>query len=191
MYGSAGITAGTAMPMYGPPISPTDPEGVRQELERVLASPGFLRNERMCRFLRFLAERHLEGTTRKFHGGYTRPSFTRCLPAIAFLCSVGIAVRKKHRARPVLRPFPDSCILPDRSILPQISPRGRLVSDATGGNIYLGMTNGVHKFRVGTNGVAYADGGFQSSGADFAESFAVRGRRSQYQPGCTRDRPEH
>ncbi len=32
-----------------------------QQLERVLASPGFFRNERMSRFLRFLAERHLEG----------------------------------------------------------------------------------------------------------------------------------
>ncbi len=31
-------------------------------MERVLASPGFLRNERMRRFLRFLAERHLEGS---------------------------------------------------------------------------------------------------------------------------------
>ena len=44
------------------PIAPTDPEGVRRELERVLASPGFLRNVRMSRFLRFLAERHLEGS---------------------------------------------------------------------------------------------------------------------------------
>ena len=44
------------------PIAPTDPEGARQQLERVLASPGFLRNERMSRFLRFLAERHLEGS---------------------------------------------------------------------------------------------------------------------------------
>ena len=43
------------------PIAPTDPEGARRQLERVLASPGFLRNERMSRFLRFLAERHLEG----------------------------------------------------------------------------------------------------------------------------------
>ncbi|HUO29511.1 MAG TPA: hypothetical protein VMU80_09855 [Bryobacteraceae bacterium] len=60
---------------------------------------------------------------------------------------------------------------------------GGVVSDSTGGNIYLGMTNGVHKFRVDTNGVTYADGGFQSSGADFAESFAVRGRRSLYEPG--------
>jgi len=43
------------------PFAPTDPEGARPQLERVLASPGFLRNERMSRFLRFLCERHLEG----------------------------------------------------------------------------------------------------------------------------------
>jgi len=43
------------------PIAPTDPEGARRQLQLVLASPGFLRNERMSRFLRFLAERHLEG----------------------------------------------------------------------------------------------------------------------------------
>ena len=43
-------------------IAPTDPEGARRQLARVLASPGFLRNERMSRFLRFLAERHLEGS---------------------------------------------------------------------------------------------------------------------------------
>src|SRR5215831_14886265 len=33
----------------------------RQELERVLESPGFARNERLSRFLRFVVERHLEG----------------------------------------------------------------------------------------------------------------------------------
>ena len=36
-------------------------DAARRQLERVLASPGFVRNERMSRFLRFLAERHLEG----------------------------------------------------------------------------------------------------------------------------------
>ncbi len=69
----------------------------------------------------------------------------------------------------------------------EATPAGRInggvVSNATGGNIYLGMTNGIHQFRVDTNGVTYADGGFQSSGADFAESFAVRGKRAQYEPG--------
>jgi hypothetical protein len=58
-----------------------------------------------------------------------------------------------------------------------------VVVNAGGGNLYLGMTNGKHKFRVDTDGVAYADGGYQSSGADFAESVAVRGSRSKYEPG--------
>jgi hypothetical protein len=60
---------------------------------------------------------------------------------------------------------------------------GGVVVNASGGNLYVGMTNGTHKFRVDTNGVAYADGGFYSSGADFAESVAVRGKPSQYEPG--------
>src|SRR5262245_7966901 len=34
---------------------------VRQHLERILESSGFVRNERMSRFLRFVVERHLEG----------------------------------------------------------------------------------------------------------------------------------
>jgi TolB-like protein len=36
-------------------------DGVRRQLEKVLASPGFARNERLSRFLRFVVERHLEG----------------------------------------------------------------------------------------------------------------------------------
>jgi hypothetical protein len=60
---------------------------------------------------------------------------------------------------------------------------GGVVVNANGGNLYLGMTNTVHKFRVDTNGVAYADGGFVASGADFAESVAVRGQSSEYEPG--------
>jgi TolB-like protein len=36
-------------------------EEVRKHLERVLASPGFARNERLSRFLRVIVERHLEG----------------------------------------------------------------------------------------------------------------------------------
>ena len=38
-----------------------DGQAVREELERILSSPGFARNERLSRFLRFLVERHLEG----------------------------------------------------------------------------------------------------------------------------------
>jgi TolB-like protein len=33
----------------------------RQQLERILGSPGFARNERLSRFLRFVVERHLDG----------------------------------------------------------------------------------------------------------------------------------
>jgi Tol biopolymer transport system component len=43
------------------PTARTDSEATRRQLERILASPGFLRNERMSRFLRFLTERHLDG----------------------------------------------------------------------------------------------------------------------------------
>jgi len=71
----------------------------------------------------------------------------------------------------------------DVEATPNGAINGGVVADSTGGNIYLGMTNRVHKFRVDLNGVVYADGGFQSSGADFAESFAVRGPRSLYEPG--------
>jgi serine/threonine-protein kinase len=44
-------------------MKPEDRNGqaVREQLERVLASPAFARNERLCRFLRFVFERHLEG----------------------------------------------------------------------------------------------------------------------------------
>jgi Tol biopolymer transport system component len=51
------------------PTARTDTEAARRQLERILASPGFLRNERMSRFLRFLAERHLEG-----HGNQLKES---------------------------------------------------------------------------------------------------------------------
>jgi TolB-like protein/cytochrome c-type biogenesis protein CcmH/NrfG len=45
------------------PMSPVESESqaARRQLERVLASPGFSRNERLSRFLRFVVERHLEG----------------------------------------------------------------------------------------------------------------------------------
>jgi TolB-like protein len=45
------------------PMPSLDPEAqaVRQQLERVLRSPGFSRNERLSRFLRFVVEGHLEG----------------------------------------------------------------------------------------------------------------------------------
>jgi Tol biopolymer transport system component len=42
--------------------APIDVEAAHRQLERVLASAGFVRNERMSRFLRFLVERNLEGS---------------------------------------------------------------------------------------------------------------------------------
>src|SRR5262245_39434955 len=39
----------------------TQAEVVQKQLQRVLASPGFARNERMSRFLRFVVERQLQG----------------------------------------------------------------------------------------------------------------------------------
>ncbi len=41
--------------------SEIQPEVVRNHLQRVLASPGFARNERMSRFLRFIVEQQLDG----------------------------------------------------------------------------------------------------------------------------------
>lgn len=43
------------------PTAREDPQSALRQLECVLASPGFLRNERMSQFLRFLVEKHLEG----------------------------------------------------------------------------------------------------------------------------------
>jgi len=43
------------------PIAESDLRAARRQLELVLASSGFLKNERMARFLRFVVEQHLEG----------------------------------------------------------------------------------------------------------------------------------
>src|SRR5271170_3640906 len=43
-----------------PPVAPEE-AAVRQELDRILRSTGFVRNERMSRFLQFVVERSLEG----------------------------------------------------------------------------------------------------------------------------------
>jgi hypothetical protein len=57
------------------------------------------------------------------------------------------------------------------------------INNTIGTNILVGQNNGVNKFRIDTNGKGYFDGGTVNSGADFAESVAVRGRRSEYEPG--------
>ena len=43
------------------PTAGSEVEAARRQLERVLASPGFFRNERLSRFLRFVVEQHLTG----------------------------------------------------------------------------------------------------------------------------------
>src|SRR5436190_18767902 len=47
--------------MFRPDSDAPPAEAVREELDRILASGGFARNERLSRFLRFVVERHLEG----------------------------------------------------------------------------------------------------------------------------------
>src|SRR5450759_670287 len=43
------------------PTAEPDVDAARRQLNRVLASEGFNRNERLTRFLRFVVEQHLEG----------------------------------------------------------------------------------------------------------------------------------
>lgn len=52
-----------------------------------------------------------------------------------------------------------------------------------GGNILVGNIGGPNLFRVDGTGRVFADGGFQPSGADFAESMAVAGDRTKYAAG--------
>jgi hypothetical protein len=49
--------------------------------------------------------------------------------------------------------------------------------------LVLGQVNGTNEFRIDNTGKGFFDGGTQTGGADFAESVAVRGNRSQYEPG--------
>jgi hypothetical protein len=58
-----------------------------------------------------------------------------------------------------------------------------LFDNLAGGNILIGQNNGANVFRVNGAGKGFFDGGTQIGGADFAESVAVRGDRSRYQPG--------
>jgi hypothetical protein len=53
-----------------------------------------------------------------------------------------------------------------------------------GGSVIVGQgVNNAQTFRVDANGTVFANGGFQAGGADFAESMAVAGDASMYQPG--------
>jgi hypothetical protein len=55
-------------------------------------------------------------------------------------------------------------------------------NNGSGGNLFLGRASGTHEFRVDTSGNVYASQ-YLTSGADFAESFAVVGARSLYGAG--------
>jgi hypothetical protein len=59
---------------------------------------------------------------------------------------------------------------------------------ASGGNILIGYQGvssdqWIPMFRVDSTGQVFANGGYQTGGADFAESMAVSGERSRYEPG--------
>ena len=65
-----------------------------------------------------------------------------------------------------------------------LAPTDALVINNTiGTNILSGQQNGTIKFRVDSTGKGFFDGGTQTGGADFAESVAVRGKLSEYEPG--------
>jgi hypothetical protein len=57
------------------------------------------------------------------------------------------------------------------------------VFDGNGGNILLGRNVTTNVFRVSSTGAVFANGGVNTSGADFAESVTVRDQKSDYQPG--------
>lgn len=59
---------------------------------------------------------------------------------------------------------------------------GYFINGASG-NLLIGQSGASRVFRVDGTGKVFADGGVQSSGADIAESIAVRGERSHYAPG--------
>jgi len=57
------------------------------------------------------------------------------------------------------------------------------INNPGGTDIIIGRNNGTKEFRVDGTGKGFFDGGTQTGGADFAESVAVRGSRSQYHVG--------
>jgi hypothetical protein len=70
----------------------------------------------------------------------------------------------------------------------QFSGQGQagLFINRAGGDILIGSVSqspDVTVFRVDGSGTVYADGGFQPSGADFAESVTVTGNRAKYHAG--------
>ncbi|WP_148210094.1 hypothetical protein [Candidatus Korobacter versatilis] len=60
---------------------------------------------------------------------------------------------------------------------------GGVFVNAASGNVLIGVAGSKNVFRVDGTGKVFANGGVQNSGADFAESIAVRGNRAAYEPG--------
>jgi hypothetical protein len=60
---------------------------------------------------------------------------------------------------------------------------GLFANAGVGGNILEGANNNAQVFRVDLTGKVYADGGFSTGGADFAEAVAVRGEPNAYSAG--------
>jgi hypothetical protein len=55
--------------------------------------------------------------------------------------------------------------------------------NTAGGNILVGIASGANQFRVDGTGKVFANGGYQTGGADFAESMAVAGDPTRYSAG--------
>jgi len=57
--------------------------------------------------------------------------------------------------------------------------------DPFGDDLFVGTTSNFtsHVFRVDRSGAVFADGGFHTGGADFAEAFSVKGTKSGYSAG--------
>ena len=58
-----------------------------------------------------------------------------------------------------------------------------LLNNTAGGSILIGQAVGTNVFRVDGTGKGFFNGGTATGGADFAESIAVHGERSRYEPG--------
>lgn len=66
-----------------------------------------------------------------------------------------------------------------------LSPTGTagVFNNISSGNILIGQAAAKNVFRVDGTGKVYANNGYQSTGADFAESIRVAGQRTSYEPG--------
>ena len=75
------------------PAAESEVEAVRRQLERVLASPGFSRNERMSRFLRFVVDQHLAGKDKEA----LLPVLKEAAPELRHLVSKRVKLRYTPR----------------------------------------------------------------------------------------------